>query len=390
MFAACKPQIRLPDSIPFPPEQEPGLSYTNIQDPEVPISIHVARVDRQQADLVLRILHSQPLVCDVTNMSNMIAGLPDSMGRPLVAINGDYFDRDRPYAGDPRGIEILNGEVTSAPGAYVSLVLDAGGQPSALTVTSLFQVTWPDGAVTPAGLNERRKTNSLVLYAPSFGPSTGTRSNGFEMVLETPDGSPWPALRIGREYTARIVEITDTNTPVSQTRMVLSAGPNLAPPLPRAQTGAVVRISTRTAPDLSAMAAGIGGGPVLVRDGRALRIRTPTKAEAPTKWAKRVPFERHPRTAFGWNDRYYFLVEVDGRQTLNKLSEGMTLAELARCMVQLGCRQAVNLDGGGSSTFWLQGSTVSSPCDRREREIANAMVVFRRPPAVTATRAPMN
>jgi exopolysaccharide biosynthesis protein len=87
--------------------------------------------------------------------------------------------------------------------------------------------------------------------------------------------------------------------------------------------------------------------------------------------------ERHPRTAMGWDDQYYYLVEVDGRQ--KRLSNGMTLNELADFLIGMGCKEAVNFDGGGSSMFWCNGRVVNSPCDKKEREIANALVVLRKP-----------
>ena len=86
--------------------------------------------------------------------------------------------------------------------------------------------------------------------------------------------------------------------------------------------------------------------------------------------------ERHPRAAIGWNDRYFFLVEVDGRQ--KSLSVGMTLDELSKFLINLGCEEAMNFDGGGSATLWFDGQVRNSPCDRMEREIANGLVVVRR------------
>jgi hypothetical protein len=63
----------------------------------------------------------------------------------------------------------------------------------------------------------------------------------------------------------------------------------------------------------------------------------------------------HPRTAIGVNevgDRLYVVV-ADGRQ--EGFSEGMTLEELARLMRELGCRDAANMDGGGSSVLGITG-----------------------------------
>ena len=58
---------------------------------------------------------------------------------------------------------------------------------------------------------------------------------------------------------------------------------------------------------------------------------------------------------------------------------GMSFAELATFMRELGCSEAMNLDGGGSSTFWLDGKVMNSPSDKHERALANAIVISRKP-----------
>ncbi len=79
--------------------------------------------------------------------------------------------------------------------------------------------------------------------------------------------------------------------------------------------------------------------------------------------------ERHPRTAIGMDQKggMMWLVVVDGRQ--EGYSEGMDLNELGRLMLDLGCWNAVNMDGGGSSIMGLvqedgELHVVNSPSDR--------------------------
>jgi exopolysaccharide biosynthesis protein len=62
----------------------------------------------------------------------------------------------------------------------------------------------------------------------------------------------------------------------------------------------------------------------------------------------------------------------------------MSLPELAAYMLKLGCRQALNLDGGGSSTFWIHGQVMNSPCYGKERPMANALVLVRKPATAPA------
>ncbi len=86
--------------------------------------------------------------------------------------------------------------------------------------------------------------------------------------------------------------------------------------------------------------------------------------------------ERHPRSAFGWNDKYYFFAEVDGRQY--GFSIGMTLPELGSYLAKNGCQEAMNLDGGGSAEMWVEGQVVNRPCFGYERSTANGLVVVRK------------
>ncbi len=93
----------------------------------------------------------------------------------------------------------------------------------------------------------------------------------------------------------------------------------------------------------------------------------------------------HPRTAVGYskNGKYFFIVVVDGRQPF--YSEGITLAELAELMLDLGAHDAMNLDGGGSSTLVIRGGNgkprvLNSPIDQylpgRERPVANHLGIY--------------
>jgi len=131
-------------------------------------------------------------------------------------------------------------------------------------------------------------------------------------------------------------------------------------------------ISTASSPNLRGATMAIGGGPVLVRNGRRQKLNRP----ATESYEFSSMRERHPRTAVGWDGNYFFLVEVDGRQ--KGLSLGMTLEELSAYLLKLGCEEAINLDGGGSATLWCDGTVRNSPCDGQERVIANSLIVVRK------------
>jgi hypothetical protein len=134
-----------------------------------------------------------------------------------------------------------------------------------------------------------------------------------------------------------------------------------------------VRIRPSPRGDWKEAAHALSAGPILVEEGR-VRVGGGFGHEK----------VRHPRTAVGLAKGYrLLLVAVDGRAPE---AAGMTLEELARFLVDLGCVTALNLDGGGSTTMWVRGEpfdgVVNFPCDDRrfdhlgERAVANALLVL--------------
>ena len=118
----------------------------------------------------------------------------------------------------------------------------------------------------------------------------------------------------------------------------------------------------------------IGGGPVLVQAGK---IRITNKEEQLFLGGET---DLHPRTAMGYTnkDKLIILV-VEGRNP--GIAMGATLEELAAIMVSLGCEEAVNLDGGGSSTMLVNGKPTIKPSDKEgERPLPSVFMVNTKKP----------
>lgn len=119
----------------------------------------------------------------------------------------------------------------------------------------------------------------------------------------------------------------------------------------------------------------VGGGPILLRDGKIMVHRT-NRAGEPKRGA------RNPRTAVGLSadGTQLTLLIVDGRKP--GLAVGMTFSELAAKMVQLGCADAINLDGGGSSVLAVRDpgtgamKILNQPTDGHERAVADVLGVL--------------
>src|SRR6185295_10195631 len=277
-----------------------SISYHNDKVEEVPWSIHIVRLNRSNPDYELHTTLGKGRVQGLSTLSEQIKGLPGEWGRPVAAINGDFWADRSNCTGDPLGLQISEGELVSGPGERSCFWIDAAGQPHTTNVVSLFTVTWPTGQKVPFGLNCERLSDGAVLYTSAVGGSTRT-SRGRELILEKPADGPWLPLQISETYTARVREVRDTgDAPVSPGTMVLSLGSQVAARLTAIAPGATLKISTATLPDLNGAKTAIGGGPTLVRHGKA------------QQWNGNQP--RHPRTAIGWNATNFFLVQVDGRQ----------------------------------------------------------------------------
>ncbi len=354
-----------------------GVTYRNHQlktEEGEPWSLHILKIERARADLGFYTAHARDRVLAVSFIREQAAAVPPEIGQAIAGINGDFYVRDQPtYAGDPRGLHIMNGELISAPDT-VCVWFDTNSQPHLGEVKGLFYATWPDGKKTPFGLNQQRQNNTAVLFTPTLGPSTRT-SGGQELILEKDGDGPWLPLQVGQNYRARVREVaTNSNTRLAPGTMVLSLGPQLLAGLPELKPGLVLQLATTTTPNLSGVKAAIGGGPALIKDGKAFTLKSPPPG-APGGYAEGSKYMRHPRSAVGWSPTHVYFIVVDGRQP--GLSVGMKLAELAEYFVSLGCTDAINFDGGKSAQLWFNDRIMNSPVNS-EDTVASSLLLMRK------------
>jgi hypothetical protein len=285
----------------------------------------------------------------------------------LAATNGGYFRTEGVYRGEPAGILALAGKVLSEPsrkrpGLACS---NAGGRTRLAVVDVDFaaEVVPAKGAGRRIdGVNRPRLDDELILYTPEFNRTTLTGPSGAEAVVAA-----------GRIRSVRN-GLGDAAIPKGGW-VVSGHGASRAWVLKNMKEGARAELKSRVrlrplpsfAPEFV-----IGGGPRLVRGGR------PAAASDPGNYPEGFAAERHPRTAVGVRtDGRVLLVTVDGRQP--ELSVGMTIAELASLLIELGAVEAVNMDGGGSTAMVVRGRVVNSPSDLTgERAVGDALLVFLR------------
>ena len=113
----------------------------------------------------------------------------------------------------------------------------------------------------------------------------------------------------------------------------------------------------------------VGGGPVLLQNGE---IRITNNEER--KFMGKAIDDKHPRTAMGYTrDGYLIILAVEGR---NKgVAEGASLTQLAQMLKDLGCVEALNLDGGGSSCLLVNGKETITPSDKTQRAVPAVFII---------------
>lgn len=301
----------------------------------------------------------------------------------LAAINAGFFRLDNSlYAGDAAGALTIDGiDYSESYADRIALFImndpkKSGPDKSGVYIRpfgSRFVVLFGNDQVDLSGLNRERKENELILYRPQFHSTTLTDPNGVEVVVR--NGRVERILE-GRGSTAIPPDgfvLSASGTARSGLLKYAKAGArvdvlgNISQSFSSDDPDAGTPISAR--PSLYALAEDIVAGvPQLIKNGK---IKITWEEE---KSNKAFVETRHPRTAVAkLKDGKFLMITVDGR---SELSGGIGLQDLAEYLLSLGTIDAMNLDGGGSTTMFVGGKVVNRPSDKEgERKVSDALLV---------------
>lgn len=328
----------------------PGVTYTRWgqTDARGPIRAHLLAVD----------LDTPGVRLDVVNPGR-VAAVEDvlTMARSngaVAAVNGDFYDIGR--TGAPLGVSasprtgLMNARET---GWNQGFWLTRKGRPQFGEVAFAGRIRQrPQARVTNVN-SHFVLPGGIGVYTPRWG-----RSPGY-------------AATQGQEQNIRMVEIRKGRVVANRAKLrpgrkieglvLVGRGPGAKELRKLGRGPADVSWWLRGRPRLV-----ITGSKLLIDDGRVMVVDDT---------------EMHPRTAVGIDrdTNEVLLLVVDGR---SERSRGYTMVELARMMQDLGAEEALNLDGGGSSTMVGRRSgtlrVLNDPSDSTLRNVANALVVRRR------------
>jgi hypothetical protein len=348
----------------------PGVDFFRVTDEALvgnagPIMVCLVRIDPARARLASAL--SQGRVLDAEAVADIAR-----RHRAVAAVNGGFFNRTN---GEPTGLLKVDGRlvsdsrimrgavlITSPVGGPVSLAFDR----LSARLTLHFTTAAGEMAVPIEGVDTTRARGRLMLYTPTYFEDTDTAPTGTEWVL---DGSP---LRITE------VRVGFGSTPIPSTGAVLSyGGVRLPAPLMALRPGTEVRISTAwqsafgiPIAQLESALHIVNGAGLLRREGVRLTEWDEEGLDTDT-----FTHARHPRTLIGVDAaKMIWLAVVDGRQP--DFSIGMTFDDLQRLADRLGLTDALNLDGGGSTTMVVRGQVANRPSDPGgARPVSDAIIV---------------
>jgi len=351
---------RKPPTIPGPPTAPEDLEYNRAR----PWTVH-----RLTTELGLAVAYSirlptgkgaaqiRPALANSTVHSRRTVSAIASAAKAFAALNGGFYAID----GSPLGMLVIDGEWIKEPilGRTVLGVMQDGSLQMG-NVRFASTITLPGaGTFTLDALNAgHSKPDEAVLYSRRWGTATADKGDAkATRVMISAANEILVANAEGRGMT------------IPEKGCVLSVVGPRAASAAKATVGAIAAINLGTNPPWPGLRHAIGGGPRLVANGK------PYVTSATERFRSDVAQGAAPRSAVGIlpNGDVMFAA-VDGRQA--GYSVGMTLGELALFLTQLGCKDAMNLDGGGSTTFVVDGRLANHPSDGSQRSVSNALLGF--------------
>lgn len=334
-------------------------------------------IDNQSVKMNLLRLDLSKVRLDVVHALDEAIGLEtvSSMATrhgAIAAINGGFFRLDKSiFAGGAAGVLMIDGKLISEPRGNRTAILIINNPKQ--TEIAFRQLNFSAGEIRIkknvfvfTGINRERKKDDLILFDSDFHRTTLTDQNGVEIMIQA----------------GKVVNILNNrgNSQIPQNGFVLSAsGDERERLLQTLKVGTKVKIST---PIINLCSEKGNGAVCFTEDATNGAVRLIKDGKIEITWeqenqSKSFVETKHPRTAVAkLKDGKFLMVTIDGR---SETSGGIGLQNLAEILLEMGATDAMNLDGGGSTTMFLDGKVVNKPSDKEgERKIGDAILVFPR------------
>ena len=344
--------------------------------------LYVAEMSRSEPTLHFEVALANAQVLGKESVRSM-ANRRNQRGdrRVIVAVNGGFgvLGDMRGYGGVLENLHIQDGELITQPtDTEACFGVTESGEFLSSTVQMEASVQIGERTLQLGCINQRRLDECQVtLYTPRLGESTRTnRRRGKEIIIS---GLPLP-LTPNYKHAYRVEDVlSDGNSLIPRDGAILWFNARLRDPaVSEFKAGASGTLTlSLSPPEWNTVQHAIGGRLRLLKNGEInqtiAEMHNAEKRHTPGKRTPVLNLSHEPRTALGYNAEKLFLVVADGRQP--KYSTGLTLYELASILIELGATEAINLDGGSSSTFVVNDTVVNKPSGQQERDVLNAVFI---------------
>ncbi|MCL5035195.1 MAG: phosphodiester glycosidase family protein [Bacteroidetes bacterium] len=354
-------------------ELAPGVEHYSIVLRSFPLTINVVKVNLSERGVSLRVVKASKDAMETLDAraktSEMMEEANTDSTQAIAAINGGFFDI---VNGCPMDLQIENGMIGKLPEVTPirSSFLYGASRKAVIGCFDLsIELATRDTTFHIDDLNEVCRHDQTILFDRFYRKRTGSNLYGVGVILR-PLSNPEAGAATNCVVDTLIKLSGDYAIPADGFVLVArgAAGATIGEMITDHDT---VQLITKFTPKLSRITQALAGWPGIVRNGKNV-------AESEAESEGTIPGfagKRHPRTSIGVSrdGTEVLLVVVDGR---TKKSIGVTLPELADLMMKFGAYDAVNMDGGGSSTMAIEGKVVNAPSDAAgERPVSDALVV---------------
>ena len=306
-----------------------------------PVRINVVEISKGVNDS----LEIEPAIASSTLASRSKISNIAGRENAIVAINGGYF---KPQTGTPLGTLMINKKMYTGPiyDRVAMGIFDDGYDMARVQLRA--EVKTNIGGLKIDNVNQPRMLSThTIVYTPDWGEfSPPIPKYGIQVVVE--DGKLVRTSYTPQQIPKRGFVIVG---PESQLKNIIGAKK--------------YELDIKINPEWRGVNHIISGGPYLVKNGEVYVDINEQKLASIGG--------RNPRTAIGYTkDNNLIMLTADGREGE---SIGLTLTELANIMKSLGCVNAMNLDGGGSTVMFIKGQVVNKPAIQGGIPLSHTLVV---------------
>jgi hypothetical protein len=364
-------------------QMAPGIIYQKytMTTPH-PQEIHVLQMDLKDPTVKIQSAKAGNLLNSDTLTVKAIAASKDvneQYHNIIGAVNGDFFVTSGSSTGNPQNLMAPDGQIFAEKFGTAKTIFGVSNDNNPFIALRAPTFSVKRGGVSRAiqKVNGSRTTDTLVLYNQYKGTSTGQDATGTEVKLGLAPGAVWLAnCPVKCVVIAKQVNVTGMS--FSSSQAVLSGKGTESTYLQGFSVGDTVTVQMDVATGVSNIAQVMGGYPRITTSGVNTAHANLMTEGAPTDSLTLLPQDttHNPHTAVGISQdkRFMYMVVVDGRSPATRY--GMSLTELSDLMIYLGAYDAMNLDGGGSSTLVANNVVKNIPSNGYERGVGTALLSY--------------